>query len=175
MLLYLLILLILSMPIFDKYLTIYINKFNTKTFSYIFSKYIIYFNLIINIVLIKYIYWKIILFRYFIELFIINFCFKCLLDRPRPRDSLLKDNKYYGVTDIIISKNWYNNQSFPSGHVTTVYCTFRLINYLDIHILSLFYQILLILTIYSRINVGAHYLSDCTFAIFICLLLYRYV
>ena len=76
----------------DKYITTFIFNLKIKKFSDIFSKYIIYFNLFINIILLNYINKWLIFYRYFIELFIINFCCKCLLDRPRPRDSLFLTN-----------------------------------------------------------------------------------
>ena len=49
-----------------------------------------------------------------------------LLERKRPEDSLFLNNKYEGIYNIRFSKNWFKNQSFPSGHVATIYLTYRL-------------------------------------------------
>lgn len=156
----------------DIYITKIIYRINSQKFSKNFSEYIIFFNILINAIILIYVPFYLFCFRYFIELFIINFCCKCLLDRPRPRDSLFLNNKYYGINDIKLSRKWSNNQSFPSGHVATVYCTYRLICYLDWNYLSIFYKFLIYLTIFCRINLGAHYLSDCVFSLFICSILY---
>ena len=90
----------------DRNLTIIIHKVNLHKFSNIFSKYIIYFNILISCYLLYYINFMIIIYRYFIELIIINFCFKWLLDRPRPRNSLFKNNKFVSIFEITISKKW---------------------------------------------------------------------
>ena len=147
-------------PIIDIFFTNHIYSFPTHKFSCIFSKYIIYFNLIVNLIMIYYIPLKIIFYRYFVELFIINFCFKWLLDRPRPN----QNKNYFGLKNIVLSKNWLKYQSFPSGHVATVFCTYFIINNLY---LKYFYLFLIFITIYSRINKGAHYFSDCIWAIII--------
>ena len=153
----------------DRNLTILFHKVNLHKFSNIFSKYIIYFNILINCYLLYYINFMIIIYRYFIELIIINFCFKWLLDRPRPRNSLFKNNKFVSIFEITISKKWKSNQSFPSGHVATVYCTYYIINeYFNHLMLSYFYLLLLFTTIFCRINIGAHHFTDCIFAILIC-------
>ena len=159
---------IMYIPVVDKYITklLYDQK-NLHKFSKLFSNYIIYFNIVVNIYILLYkkIYYKLIL-RYFIELFIINIVFKMFLDRPRPRDSyLLNDLLYTPVYNIRYSKNWHINQSFPSGHTATLYLTFFLtynsyLNYL--------YLVLLGLTVFSRINSGAHYVTDCVSSILIC-------
>lgn len=147
---------------------------NLHYFSSIFSFYIIYFNLFYNLILFYFIDWKIILYRYFIELIIINFCFKWLLDRPRPCSSLLKNNKYFGINNITISKNWKINQSFPSGHVCTMYCSYYLSNYLSNYLPNYFsllqsniFLILFLITFFCRINKGAHHFSDCIWAVII--------
>ena len=162
--------LISFIPTIDITITKYIyNITNLHYFSSQFSYYIIYFNLFYNLILFYFIDWKIMLYRYFIELIIINFCFKWLLDRPRPCSSLLKNNKYFGINNITISKKWKLNQSFPSGHVATVYCTYFIVNeYFNNLMLSYFYLFLLFTTILCRINIGAHHFTDCIFAILIC-------
>ena len=171
MILNILIIFLSSIPIIDITITKYLYLLKTRKITSLFSTYIIYFNLIVNLMLLNKINYKIIIYRYFVELFIINVCFKSLLDRPRPYDSIFKINinKYYGIFDLKISKKWTINQSFPSGHVSTIYSTFYIINNIPSwYLANYFYLLLLILTIYSRINIGAHYFSDCIFAIFIC-------
>ena len=109
-----------------------------------------------------------IVYRYFIELIIINFCFKWLLDRPRPKYSLIKNNNFISIFETTISKKWKSNQSFPSGHVATIYCTYYIIStHLNNLILSYFYLFLLFTTCFCRINLGAHHFTDCIFAILI--------
>lgn len=160
-----LILTILStIPFIDKNVSKYIRSFNYQKYTKIISDKIIYLNIFINLL---YLYITgnhvKLLIRYFIELIIINFCFKCLLDRPRPKETEI--SKYYSVFDIKISKNWLKNQSFPSGHVATIYLTYNIMfdNYF-----KMIYLFLVFLTAIARINLGAHYFSDCIFAIFIC-------
>ena len=159
-----LILTILStIPFIDKNVSKYIRSFNYQKYTQIISDKIIYFNIFINLL---YLYITgnhvKLLIRYFIEFFIINFFFKCLLDRPRPIQS---NFKYYSIFDIKLSKVWKNHQSFPSGHVATIYLTYNIMfdNYF-----KMIYLFLVFLTAISRINLGAHYFSDCIFAIFIC-------
>lgn len=170
----LLILSLLSIiPYIDIKTTRYINSFKIQKYTKFFSDKIIIFNLFVNIfILYNYKIYLEIFIRYFIELFIINFCFKCFLDRPRPKYSLLKNNiiceeNYISIFNLQISKNWSKDQlqSFPSGHVSTVYLTYYLINN---HYYKIFYFILLLLTIISRINLAAHHLSDCICAILLC-------
>lgn len=149
-----------TIPFIDNYVSKYIRSYNYQKYSNFLSDKIIYFNIFINLFYL-YItgnYFKV-LIRYFIELFIINFCFKWLLDRPRPRKC---NFKYYSVFDIKLSKRWENNQSFPSGHVATIYLTYNIMfdNYF-----KMIYLFLVFLTAIARINLGAHYFSDCMFAI----------
>jgi membrane-associated phospholipid phosphatase len=170
----LLLIIISTIPIIDISFNNYIQSFKIQKYTQYFSDKIVYFNIIINLLYLYYYldYWNSFV-RYFIELFIVNFCFKCLLDRPRPKETEI--SKYYSVFDIKISKNWLKNQSFPSGHVTTVYLTYNLINNL---FFKNFYLFLVLLTAISRINLGDHHLSDCCWSILICncsLFLFKYV
>ena len=160
---------LISVPFVDKLLTksIYNMKY-LHQFSNIFSKYIIYINILPNIYYIIYIgsYYKL-LYRYFIELFIVNFLLKSVFDRPRPSESyLLNINSYIPMYKIILSKNWSENQSFPSGHVTTICLTYFLIYNTSIYVRYI-YRLLIILTVFCRINSGSHYVSDCYWALLI--------
>ena len=159
-------------PYIDINFTKLIYNFPTKKFSKFFSIFIIYFNILVNFILLWFIPFKIIKLRYFIELFIVDIIFKHIIDRKRPKDSLFKNNCYFGFTNFTFTKNlfniWKNTDSFPSGHVTTVYCTWILLSdFFESLILNYFYVIIISLTFYSRINIGAHYLSDCVWAIII--------
>ena len=158
-------------PYIDITVTTFVNSFKIQKYTEYFSDKIIYFNLFANIlILIKTKNYLVTFLRYFTELIIINFFFKWLLDRPRPKYSLLKNNNsnkknYISVFNLKISKDWSKNQSFPSGHVSTIYLTYYLINNYNCKLL---YFILLLLTIISRINLAAHHFSDCIVAMFIC-------
>lgn len=158
-----------SISIIDYNITILLMKIPTKKFSSFFSKNIIYINIIFNLYLLFYsnISKLFILKRYFIDLFIINFCFKWCLDRKRPNTSIYK--KFNSIFDITISKKWKINQSFPSGHLSTIFNTYLLIIKLNNQYLNNLYLIFTILTFYSRINLGAHHLSDCIFSLFLSL------
>jgi membrane-associated phospholipid phosphatase len=158
------------LPFIDKYITRVLYKQKKfYRFSRLFSNYIIHFNIIVNIyvLLYKQLYQKLIL-RYFIELVLINVVFKMFLDRPRPRNSyLIKKNLYIPVYKIRPSKNWYINQSFPSGHMATIYLTYFLTYNTNVYLNYLYFS-LIGLTLFCRINAGAHYLSDCVSSIIIC-------
>lgn len=160
---------LISIPVIDKTLTklIYNMKY-LYLFSNLFSKYIIYINILTNIFYIIYIgnYYKV-FYRYFIELFIVNIMLKSVLDRPRPKESyLLNINSYIPIYKIRLSKIWSENQSFPSGHVTTICLTYFLIYNTSIYLRYL-YKLFIILTIFCRINSGSHYVSDCYWALLI--------
>ena len=99
------------------------------------------------------------------ELFIINFCCKWIISRPRPVDCLTKE--YVPVYALSFSslKNWKKFQSFPSGHVSSIYISLLLLEkYLLMH--KFLTYIFTFLIIIARINKGAHYFSDCMYAIF---------
>ena len=158
-----------SIPFIDKLFTKLIYNINfLHQFSNLFSKYIIYINIIINIYYITYTgnYYKI-FYRYFIELFLINVMLKGVLDRSRPKESyLLNNNSYIPIYKITLSKNWSENQSFPSGHVATICLTYFLIYNVSIYLRYL-YKLFIILTVFCRINSGSHYVSDCYWAFLI--------
>ena len=160
---------LISVPFIDKLLTKLIyNRKSLHQFSNLFSQYIIYINIITNIYYISYIsnYYKV-FYRYFIDLFLVNIILKSVFDRPRPKESyLLNINSYIPIYKIGLSKNWSENQSFPSGHVTTIYLTHFLIYNTSIYLRYL-YKLFIILTIFCRINTGSHYASDCYWALLI--------
>ena len=155
----------------DLIFTNFIYKLPIKKISKLFSVFIIYFNLLVNIILLFYIPFKLVILRYLIELLIVNLIFKQIINRKRPLDSLFKNNKYYGINDFTLSFKINLNKtldSFPSGHVTTVFCTLYLIsNFTNFMFLKKIYELLLVLTFISRVNIGAHYFSDCVWAILI--------
>lgn len=158
-------------PLIDMYFTKLIYNLPLKDFSTFFSKFIICFNLLINIILLYYISFQIIFCRYIVEILIVNLLFKQIIDRKRPRDGFFIDNIYNGLSSLTLFKD-YNlffkkTDSFPSGHVTSVFCTYLLISRLNNIVFNFCYLIILILTFYSRINIGAHYFSDCVWAILI--------
>jgi len=136
-----------------------------------FSQYIIFINLFVN----GYLYWQnipvnLLLWRYFIELFIINLVFKYFIYRVRPKYSFIDRKKFQSMAKMKIQQFdlWKKkqNQSFPSGHVSTVYLTWCLIP--DTwFIFYAIYGAIVILTIYARVNVRAHHISDCIFALLI--------
>jgi len=165
-----------NIPVIDKYITVRISKLkHVEKYTRQFSMAIIYFNIGFNIYLWGYIPSNILYLRYCIELLLVNVMLKYLLDRPRPKHSLLTTGKYYPIYKIRITKNWRKKQSFPSGHVTTVYCTYYLLNMLDFPAWTWIYFFLLFLTIFARINTGAHHFSDCIWAILICQYAFKYL
>ena len=143
----------------------------SKRKTRLFSQHIIFINLFFN----GYLYWQnisvhLILWRYFIELFIINILFKYFIFRSRPKYSFIDRRNFQSIVKMKIRKfdirKKKRNQSFPSGHVSTVYLTWCLIPNTWIMLYSI-YSLIVVLTIYARVNVRAHHLSDCIFALLI--------
>lgn len=161
--------LISLMPLIDKFITcLLMNIKFTKKFSRYFSIYILYFNFFVNFIyLILTSFYNLFFIRYLIELVFINIFFKSFLDRERPYKSLLINN-YEPIYKMKITKNWRFKQSFPSGHVTTIYTTYFILKLMtnNIYIINL-YKLLIITTSFCRINLGMHHFSDCVFAILI--------
>ena len=158
-----------SIPFVDINITKFIYNIKyTHNLSKFVSKYIIYFNIIVNLVYLNYTRnYKEVFIRYFTELIVVNFVFKWVLDRKRPIHSLV-NNKYNSVYEIKFSKIWTENQSFPSGHVCTIYSTYKILCNTNYFMkLSKIYYFLIYLTIYARINLAEHHFSDCIFAILI--------
>ena len=161
--------LLISLPKVDYSLTrklLEIRRSKTKTRW--FSKYVLFFNFCVN----GYLYWQnipvdLLLWRYAIELLFVNVFLKCLIYRVRPKYSFLNRGKFQSIYKMKIQKFdfWkkWQNQSFPSGHVATVYLTWCLIP--ETYILYYIYYLIVGLTIYARVNVRAHHLSDCLFAL----------
>ena len=166
---YILLLALSAIPNIDMYITKKIaNITKTKLYTYYYSHIIIYFNLYVNMYITYYNHnYKLLLIRYIIELVVVNILLKFLFDRSRPKDSFLINNNYTSLFYLKLTINHKENQSFPSGHVTTVYTTYYLLNFYNWYLWSNIYFCLIIVTIFSRINLGAHYLSDCMFAILI--------
>lgn len=163
-------------PIIDIYVTrgLYDIKI-FHNFSSIYSKYIFYFNHLF-LTICFYLNYKITLFVIFFDLLFINFILKWLLDRERPIIRFLKNKKdYVSFFDIKLSKKklWSKNQSFVSGHVSYSCHIHFLSSFLKFNrYLIMLMMLLLILTIFSRINKGAHHFSDCTCSLFFCNLFY---
>jgi membrane-associated phospholipid phosphatase len=143
----------------------------SKIKTQLFSHYIVYINFFFNC----YLYWQnisvhLILWRYFIELFIINILFKYFIFRTRPIFSFIGRRNFQSFHKMKIHnfdiRKKKRNQSFPSGHVSTVYLTWCLIPNTWLILYSI-YSLIVALTIYARVNVRAHHLSDCLFAILI--------
>ena len=135
-----------------------------------FSRNILFINVGVNVYLyIQNIPLELIFYRYFIELIIINLILKTFIFRVRPKYSFLNRGKFQSIYKMKIQKFdlWkkWQNQSFPSGHVSTVYLTWCLIP--ETWLLYNIYLLFVGLTVYARINVRAHHLSDCLFAILI--------
>jgi membrane-associated phospholipid phosphatase len=146
--------------------------------SKLFSKHIINFNIIIRILLSYFFFQHInyLLFNLFIELFIVNICLKRILNRSRPKDSLFLNNTYEPLSNLRISYNFQDlkqNQSFVSGHVTTMTLTWLFIHNFIGDIYSCFYFILVLLTFLARINSGSHYFSDCVMGFMLCFSFYH--
>jgi len=167
---YYFILLLVSIPKIDKEITLKIMSLKKyHYFSHQFSDYIIVFNIVVNLMLLFNISLYKLFFRYFVEHFIINFLFKMLLDRPRPKESLIKHpNRYKSIFDIRLSNNININKSFPSGHISTLYLTSLLLLYNNYFCIYLLYLFIIFITIFARINSGNHHISDCLWALFIC-------
>jgi membrane-associated phospholipid phosphatase len=162
-------------PFIDKFVTKYfynINILKQLSNSYFIKKLIMYINgLFYLYFFIFYKDYKTIILHALFDLFFISTILKGLLDRPRPKDSIFLDNKYYSLMDITLTKNPYKNQSFVSSHVSFTYSIYYLLCKYN-SILSYFYLINLIIIFLCRINKGSHYFSDCCFAIVFCNLFY---
>ena len=158
--------LVSSIPFIDKLIsngTRNIKK--TWYMSKIYSKYITDINTVFaffNVIYYK--NYKSLIVRIFVELVIINFCFKWLLDRPRPREF---NGKYISIYNMKLSKKWECNQSFPSGHVTSSYLLYFMFKDTLNKNFSIILYFLTFITAFARMNLGAHYLSDCVFAVLI--------
>ena len=154
-----------SIPKVDQWLTTTIYSLPTGQYSAAFSTYILPVNFVVCL-------WAapnigVYLYRYGVEMVLVNGLFKSLLDRPRPRDSLFLTGTtafYAPLHGIRFTKNYRLNQSFPSGHVATIYLTYSLLT----GTLATWYAVVLGLTFFARINAGAHHFSDCVWALIIC-------
>jgi membrane-associated phospholipid phosphatase len=162
-------------PAIDQRVSHFISaRVQTRDFMTHFSNYIIYFNIGVNLYLLYLLYLLYssvhmahLLCRYFIELFLVNLIFKLGIYRPRPIEGL-----YVPIYQLRWWKyDIWKNQSFPSGHVTTMFTTYYLLP--DTDKLAKLYLVLIGITIYARMNVGAHYFSDCMFAIFIAICVFK--
>jgi membrane-associated phospholipid phosphatase len=161
-----------GIPKIDNYITSYIQKINTIKLSKYFSNVICEYNVLISIT-ICYQYgvfymWTI---KAIIDFVIINSICKVFIKRYRPREIENNNHENTQITlrplkEITWSKIFIHN-SFPSGHVTSSYTTYLILKEIEpnISILVDVQWYLFIMTIYGRINVKAHYLSDCMFAI----------
>ena len=76
-----------------------------------------------------------------------------------PRARTLREQAFSNL------KNWKKFQSFPSGHVSSTYISLLLLEK-DFLMHKFITYILIFLIIIARINNGAHYFSDCMYAIF---------
>lgn len=160
-----------SIPFVDKLITrnIYNIKY-TKKISCVVTDYITTIDFIICFCL--YMWYnlplKIVFIKYFIDLIINNFMFKWHIYRKRPRNSLLINKKYIPVYNLTLkNSNKHLANSFFSGHVGNICLSYYLYkSHYNNYLINNIYYIFLILTIFSRINLGAHFFSDCLFAIF---------
>ena len=156
-----------AIPSVDLFITNKISSIPTYKFSKFFSIYIIFFNIMSNI---YYYYLNLslqkLIVRYFIELIVVNVLLKMLIDRPRPYECLKNDEKLLNINNfksifhLKFTNNIFKNQSFPSGHVATVYGTYLLFE-------NKFYLLLVFITIYSRMNIKMHHYSDCLWSILV--------
>jgi membrane-associated phospholipid phosphatase len=161
-----------GIPKIDKYITSYIQKINTIKVSNYFSNVICEYNVLISIT-ICYQYgvfylWTI---KAIIDFVIINSICKVFIKRYRPREIETNNRENTQITlrplnEVTWDKIFIHN-SFPSGHVTSSYTTYLILKEIKPNITFLVdvQWCLFIITIYGRINVKAHYLSDCMFAI----------
>ena len=169
-----------AIPIIDKIITKFIYNLNYLKFisnSQFIKSYILYINIIVYIFIAFYVgLWKIVLNSALFDLFIINFLFKWCLNRRRPNESLFaKEKEYHSIFKTYPTLNWSINQSFPSSHVSFTYSIYRLSLCANQYWLSKVYLILTIFMIIFRINKGAHYFSDCCFAILFYQLFYNLI
>lgn len=155
-----------TIPTIDKYVSNSIYKIDTiRNISFLISYRFYYIFLFVSrIYCLFYSYYSTLNYILF-ELFFINFCCKLILARPRPVNCLTKE--YIPVYALSIStiKNWKKFQSFPSGHVSSTYISLLLLEK-DFLMHKFITYILTFLIIIARINNGAHYFSDCMYAIF---------
>lgn len=158
--------LVSSIPFIDKFISNSIRNIKkTWYISKFYSKYITNINAVFAFFnLIYYNNYKSLIIRIFVELIIINFCFKWLLDRPRP---IHANGKYTSIFEIKLSEKWKCNQSFPSGHVASSYLLYFIYKDIVNKNLSIILYFLTFVTVFARINLGAHYFSDCVFAVLI--------
>jgi membrane-associated phospholipid phosphatase len=159
-----------SIPAIDIYVTERIYRLSTfHRFSTYFSTAILWLNFTGSLACLPASYTRYV-YRYAVELGLINVGFKSLLDRPRPVDSWLTNKGEYPPVYAIRYTNCATlNQSFPSGHVATVYCTYHLLSVSDFpEAAQQLWVVLLGLTIFARMNLGAHHFSDCMWALLIC-------
>ena len=164
------ILLLSAIPFIDIMITEYIYNLNFLKFvsnSEFIKSYILYINISVYLFIACYCnLWKIVLYSASFDLLVINFLFKWCLDRRRPSESLFaKDREYHSLLKTNPSLKWSINQSFPSSHVSFTYSIYRLLQFANQFWLSNIYFMLTLLMMLFRINKGAHYLSDCCFAI----------
>ena len=157
-----------TIPRIDKYITrkIYEIKY-LHSFSYEFSSYIVYINIILRL------YSFIFQNRYLSIVYTyVDVCFinllKWIFDRERPKYFFIKDNIYQPLYEMNVLTHFGGVQSFPSGHVATIYLTWCLYDY------NYIIGLLLIITIFARINIGQHYFSDTLYAILISQIANRY-
>lgn len=155
-----------SIPAIDIYVTERIYRLSQfHRFSTYFSTAILWLNFTGSLACLPASYTRYV-YRYAVELGLINVGFKGLLDRPRPVDSWLGDKGVYLPVYAIRRTTCSTlNQSFPSGHVATVYCTYHL---LSNPYAQQLWVVLLGITIFARMNLGAHHFSDCMWALLIC-------
>ena len=161
-----------GIPKIDKYITAYIQRINPIKVSNYFSTVICEYNVLISIT-ICYHYgvfylWTI---KAIIDFVIINSICKVFIKRYRPREIENNNRENTLITlrplkEITWDKIFIHN-SFPSGHVTSSYTTYLILKEIKPNITFLVnvQWCLFVITIYGRINVKAHYLSDCMFAI----------
>ena len=158
--------LVSSIPFIDKLISNGIRNIKkTWCISKFYSKYITDINAVVAFFnTIYYKNYKSLIIRIFVELIIINFCFKWLLDRPRPRKF---NGKYISIFNIKLSKKWMDYQSFPSGHVASSYLLYFMFKGIINKNFSIILYFLTFVTAFARMNLGAHYFSDCVFAVLI--------
>lgn len=161
-----------GIPKIDNYVTSYIQKINTIKLSNYFSNVICEYNVLISIIICyQYSVFYIWTIKAIIDFVIINSICKVFIKRYRPREIENNNHENTQITlrplkEITWDKIFIHN-SFPSGHVTSSYTTYLILKEIEpnISILVDVQWYLFIMTIYGRINVKAHYLSDCMFAI----------
>ena len=161
-----------GIPKIDNYITSYIQKINTIKLSNYFSNVICEYNVLISIIICyQYSVFYIWTIKAIIDFVIINSICKVFIKRYRPREIENNNHENTQITlrplkEITWDKIFIHN-SFPSGHVTSSYTTYLILKEIE-HNISILVDVqwyLFIMTIYGRINVKAHYFSDCMFAI----------